>query len=63
LSEDERQMLKASLDDLVRDTPRTTLAATRFKRLATKAGKGGADAFKDILIEVISEAAKKLIWP
>ena len=63
LDDKERQMLKASLDDLVRETPRTTLAATRFKRLATKAGKGAADAFKDILIGVISEAAKKLIWP
>lgn len=63
LTEDEKKTLKASLDDLVRDTTRTPLAATRFKRLATKAGKGAAEAFKDILIGVISETAKKLIWP
>jgi hypothetical protein len=63
LSEDERQTLKTSLDDLVRDTPRTALAATRFKRVAAKAGKGAVDAFKEVLVGVISEAAKKLIWP
>ena len=63
LNEEEKETLKASLDDLVRDTPRTTLAATRFKRIVAKAGKGAADTFKDILIGVISEAAKKMIWP
>lgn len=63
LSDEERQTLKASLDDIVRDTPRTTLAATRFKRVAAKTGKGTADAFKEILIGVISETAKKVIWP
>lgn len=63
LNAEERETLKASVDDLVHDTPRTSLAATRFKHLATKAGKGAAEAFKDILIGVISEAAKKLIWP
>ena len=42
LSESERESLKASLDDLVRDTPRTGLAATRFKRLVAKSGKGAA---------------------
>jgi hypothetical protein len=62
LGYEEKQTLKASLDDLVRDTPRTSLAATRFKRLAAKAGKGAAEAFKDILIGVITEAAKKVIW-
>jgi len=63
LSEEEKQMLKASLDDLVRDTPGTTLAATRFKRLAAKAGIGAAEGFKQILIGVLSEAARKVIWP
>jgi hypothetical protein len=63
LTKEDRQTLSASLDDLVRDTPRTTLAAARFKRIAAKAGKASADAFKEILIRVISETAKKLIWP
>jgi hypothetical protein len=63
LSTEERNMLKKSLDDIVRDTPETTVAATRFKRLVTKAGKAAADGFKDILVDIASETAKKLIWP
>ena len=63
LSPEERSLLKKSLDDIVRDTPQTTVAATRFKRLVAKAGKPAADAFKDILVDVLSETAKKIIWP
>ena len=63
LSPDEREMLKKSLDDIVRDTPQTTVAATRFKKIVAKAGKPVADAFRDILVDVLSEAAKKIIWP
>jgi len=63
LTKEEKQTLTASLDDLVRESPRTTPAATRFKRIAGKAGKGAADAFKEILIGVISETAKKVICP
>ncbi len=63
LSPEERETLKKSLDDIIRDTPQTTVAATRFKRLVAKAGKPVADAFRDILVDVLSEAAKKIIWP
>ena len=63
LDEKERETLKASLDDLVRETPRTALAAARFKRLAAKAGTGATDAFKNILFGVICDTARKLIWP
>jgi hypothetical protein len=63
LSDSERDALKASLDDLVRDTPRTGLAATRFKRLVAKSGKGTAEAFKTILIDVLVETAKRVIFP
>jgi hypothetical protein len=63
LSPEERNLLKKSLDDIVRDTPQTTVAATRFKKLVAKAGKVAADGFRDILVDVLSEAAKKIIWP
>ena len=63
LSPEERDLLKKSLDDIVRDTPQTTVAVNRFKRIVTKAGKPAADAFRDILIDVLSEAVKKSIWP
>jgi hypothetical protein len=63
LTEDEKKTLKDSLDDLVKDTPKTTLAATRFKKLAVKMGKESANSLRSILIDIISESAKKLIWP
>ena len=63
LSGDDREALKRSLDDLVRDTPQTQVAAQRFKRVAAKAGKQAADALRTILIDVVSEAAKKALWP
>jgi len=63
LSPEECDLLKKSIDDIVRDTPQTTVAATRFKRLVAKAGKVAADGLKDILVDIASETAKKLIWP
>ena len=63
LNQEEREQLKKSIDDIVADTPRTTLAATRFKRLAGKAGKGALETFKNILTGVLSEAAKKVLFP
>jgi hypothetical protein len=62
LSGDERKQLAESMDELVRDTPRTQVAASRVKRLAAKAGAGTANALRDILVDVASETAKKAIW-
>jgi len=63
LTPEERSLLKRSLDDIVRDTPQTTVAATRFKKLIAKVGKPAAGALRDILVDIASEAAKKVIWP
>lgn len=62
LSKEERQELAGSLEDLVRDVPRTQVAAARFKRLATKAGAQTAGALRDILVDIASETATKAIW-
>lgn len=63
LTSDEKQTLTKSLDDLVRDTPQTQVAIVRFKKLAQKAGSTVADGLKSVLVSVITEAAKKQIWP
>lgn len=63
LTPDERDLLKKSLDDIVRDTPQTTVSALQFKKIAAKAGSIAATALKDIIIDIASEAAKKVIWP
>jgi hypothetical protein len=63
LTPQEREILKKSLDDIIRDTPQTPLASTRFKKIVAKAGKVAVDGFRDILVDIASEAAKKAIWP
>jgi|ERR1035438_7303875 hypothetical protein len=63
LTPDERTLLKKGLDDLIRDTPQTTVAALRLKQLAAKAGKSALDGFRSILISVASETAKKILFP
>ena len=47
---------------MVKDSPNTQVAALRFKKLMSKAGKTSADALKDILVNILSESVKKLIW-
>jgi hypothetical protein len=62
-SPEDARLLEASIDDMVRDTPAATVAAVRFKSMVAKAGQSVADAFRDILVDVLSEAVKKTIWP
>ena len=62
LSDEEKEQLKGSFDDLVRDTPRTEVAATRFKKLMAKVGKEAAKSMRDILVDIASETAKKAIF-
>jgi hypothetical protein len=63
LTDEEREKLKGTLDELVKDSPQTTVAAGRFNRLLQKAVKSAAEAFRQILVDVISESAKKIIFP
>lgn len=61
LTEEERAVLAASIDDLVRDTPRTQLAATRFKRLLAKARDRGGQLLWEMVKGLASEAAKQAL--
>lgn len=63
LTTEERDILKQSLDDLVIETPKVQVATIRFKKLMAKAGRSAADAFRDILVDIASETAKKILWP
>ena len=63
LSEKEREILSKSIDDIVNENPRTILATTRVKKLLPKIGKQFGEAFRDILVDIASETAKKALWP
>jgi hypothetical protein len=61
-SAEERQQFQQSLNELVRQT-NSPLATSRFKKLLAKSGKVVSDGLRDILVDVLSEAVKKTIWP
>ncbi|HHY2677524.1 TPA: DUF2321 domain-containing protein [Bacillus toyonensis] len=63
LTQEEQELLSQSIDEIVKNGPKTVVATTRFKKLATKFGSGIGTAFKDILIDVVSEGVKKSLWP
>jgi hypothetical protein len=63
LKSEEKALLKRSLDDIVKDSPQTNVAAIRFKKIMAKAGGVAATAFRDIIVDIASETAKKVIWP
>lgn len=60
LSAEEKTALKATFDDLTSDTARTPLAANRFKNFVTKLGPVAGDALAKIIVNVATEAAKRL---
>jgi len=63
LSEAERDDLTASIGDLVKDTPTATLAARKTRAILDKAGPAVASMFRDILVDLVSETAKKILFP
>jgi hypothetical protein len=62
LSHEDRDELKKSLDDLVREGPRTAVEETRFKRVMRKAGAEGAGAMRSILTDIVSETVRKTLF-
>ncbi len=61
LSETEREKLKASVEDLVRDSPSAEVAALRVKKAFLKLGKLGSESLRALLVDVLSEAGKKMM--
>jgi len=61
LNAEERNILKKSLDDIIIDTPQTPVAATRFKKIAAKVGGIAAKQLRELVVDIASETAKKII--
>lgn len=62
LSQRERGLLKTSIVDLTADGPAEAYAVILFKRLVTKAGSQAAATLQEVLVSVLSEAARRAIW-
>lgn len=57
----ERAKLQEAIEDLATGGPRTELGASRFKRLMEKVGKPAASGLYKLVLDVVTEAAKKTI--
>lgn len=62
LGESELIQFKADLNSLVKETPQTQVASFRVKTILGKVGKEIASGVRDILVDIVSETAKKAIW-
>lgn len=61
LTDADREALRTGIDDLIRETPRTEVAAVRVKKILRKVGDGVLQAFKNLAVEVLTESAKKAL--
>lgn len=62
LSPEELQQFRSDLTELTKDSPKTQVASLRFKKVMGKVGTSIASGVRDIVVDVLSEAAKKAIW-
>lgn len=62
LTDEELSQFRKDLGDLVKNSPRVQVASLRFKQTMSKVGTSVASSVRDIVIDVLSEAAKKAIW-
>lgn len=62
LTPEEKETLKKSIDDIVRDSARTNIAVVRFKRLVSKGGAEASNVLRSILVNLATQGAKDAIW-
>ena len=62
LTTEDRESLKKSLHELVRETPNARVAETRFKRIMRKVGKDGYESMRSLLADIVSEVVRKTIF-
>ncbi len=63
LTPEEKATITKSLPDIITQTPRTPLAATKVKAVMEKMSGVGKEGFKQLLSDITTESAKPLIWP
>jgi hypothetical protein len=61
LTDEDKVTLKESFADLTVDTARTPLAASRYKRIVSKLAPVAGETLQKIIVEVITNGAKKLM--
>jgi hypothetical protein len=62
LTAEDKEKLKASLDDLIREGPRTEPAKLKFKNVMRKVGKESYEVMKTAVSDLVSETIRKSIF-
>ena len=61
LSEEDAEEFNNSVNEIARDTPQAQVGATRIKGLLHKAAPAAAQVIRNLVVDVASETAKKII--
>ena len=62
LSDEDRDKLKRSFEEIARDTPQAEVAATRIKKIMAKVGGEGAKSIGRIAQQLVTQAAKDALF-
>lgn len=62
LSSEEVHQFRSDLTELTKDSPKTQVASLRFRKMMAKVGNSVASGVRDIVVDILSEAAKKAVW-
>jgi len=62
-AEQDQAELADLIENLVVETPKTTVFASRLNKLLAKASPIASEGLRTILVDVLAESAKKMLWP
>lgn len=63
LSSDDKEIFNNNVKGLISDTPNTKLSAMRIHKILEKTDDIVKSSIKEVLITVVSEGVKKILWP
>lgn len=63
IDENSKTIIKNTFPDLIVETPSTPVATAKFKKFSSGATNYIKDGLRDLLIDVVSDTAKKILWP
>lgn len=58
----DREVFEQNVGELTKNSPQTKVAAARIKKIVVRAGGAFGETLRDILVDVASETAKKMLW-
>ena len=63
ITDEDRRVFEQSVGEITKDTPEAQVASKRILKVLRKVGSSTASAVRDILVDIASEAAKKILLP